>query len=109
VDQDGVAFEPHVGDGIFATVAAAIWNEWVSRMRLVESWLAYRRRTRTGKTFSDLDRIRPPARDYSGALLEMTTGSRMMGLVGIAIRLREKGACLSPMTGPFYHQRNGVA
>ena len=49
----------HVGDGQFKPVARAIWEFEVSGLKVVQSWLGYRMRSRKGKKSSPLDEITP--------------------------------------------------
>jgi hypothetical protein len=48
-----------VGDGRFGPVAPEIWGFEVSGLKVVQSWLGYRMKKRTGKKSSALDDIRP--------------------------------------------------
>ena len=48
-----------VGTGMFGPVARAIWEFEVSGLKVVHSWLDYRKRKRAGKKSSALDNIRP--------------------------------------------------
>ncbi len=49
----------HVGGGEFAPVSPAVWNYSVSGLRVVRSWLDYRKKEPNGKSSSPLDKIRP--------------------------------------------------
>lgn len=48
-----------VGDGQFGPVAPAVWEFEVSGLKVVQSWLGYRMKTRKGKKSSPLDGITP--------------------------------------------------
>jgi hypothetical protein len=48
-----------VGDGVFAPVAPAVWEYSVSGLRVVRSWLDYRKKEPNGRSSSPLDAIRP--------------------------------------------------
>lgn len=48
-----------VGDGQFGPVAPAVWDFEVSGLKVVQSWLGYRMKTRKGKKSSPLDGITP--------------------------------------------------
>lgn len=56
---DAATCQLHVGDGIFAPVTPDIWGFEISGMSVVQSWLGYRMRRRSGRRSSDLDSIRP--------------------------------------------------
>ena len=49
----------YVGDGAFAPVARGIYDFEVSGLKVVQSWLNYRIRSRSGRKSSPLDDIRP--------------------------------------------------
>lgn len=60
----GYAYDPgkrevRVGDGRFGPVALEIWEFEVSGLKVVQSWLGYRMKVRSGKKSSPLDEIRP--------------------------------------------------
>jgi hypothetical protein len=63
----------HVGDGEFAPVPLAVWGFEVSGLKVVQSWLGYRMRERSGKKSSPLDDIRPHVwtREFTRELLEL--------------------------------------
>jgi hypothetical protein len=63
----------HVGDGEFAPVPLAVWEFEVSGFKVVQSWLGYRMRERSGKKSSPLDDIRPRVwtREFTRELLEL--------------------------------------
>ncbi|MCY3924345.1 MAG: N-6 DNA methylase [bacterium] len=48
-----------VGTGTFGPVSAEVWNFEVSGLKVVNSWLGYRMKTRKGRKSSPLDDIRP--------------------------------------------------
>lgn len=63
----------HVGDGEFASVSRDVWEFEVSGLKVVQSWLGYRMRERSGKKSSPLDDIRPRVwtREFTRELLEL--------------------------------------
>ena len=63
----------NVGDGEFAPVPLAVWEFEVSGLKVVQSWLGYRMRERSGKKSSPLDDIRPCVwtREFTRELLEL--------------------------------------
>jgi predicted helicase len=63
----------HVGDGEFAPVPMAVWEFEVSGLKVVQSWLGYPMRERSGKKSSPLDDIRPRVwtREFTRELLEL--------------------------------------
>lgn len=65
--------EIHVGDGVFAPVPPEIWEFEVSGLKVVQSWLGYRMKDRSGKKSSPLDDIRPRTwtREFTRELLEL--------------------------------------
>lgn len=62
-----------VGDGEFFPVPLAVWEFEVSGLKVVQSWLGYRMRERSGKKSSPLDDIRPRvwSREFTRELLEL--------------------------------------
>ncbi len=48
-----------VGDGEFGPVSTTVWEFEVSGLRVVQSWLGYRMKNRTGRKSSPLDEIGP--------------------------------------------------
>lgn len=50
----------YVGDGHFKPVAPATWEFEISGLKVVQSWLGYRMKSRKGKKSSPLDDITPP-------------------------------------------------
>jgi predicted helicase len=63
----------HVGDGVFSPVPLEVWEFEVSGLKVVQSWLGYRMRERSGKKSSPLDDIRPRVwtREFTRELLEL--------------------------------------
>jgi len=63
----------HIAEGVFAPVAPEIWEFEVSGLKVVQSWLGYRMRERSGKKSSPLDDIRPRSwtREFTRELLEL--------------------------------------
>ncbi len=63
----------HVGDGVFAPVPLEVWEFEVSGLKVVQSWLGYRMKERSGKKSSPLDDIRPRVwtREFTRELLEL--------------------------------------
>lgn len=63
----------HVGDGEFAPVSFEVWEFEVSGLKVVQSWLGYRMKDRSGKKSSPLDGIRPRTwtREFTTELLEL--------------------------------------
>ena len=51
--------EIHFGNGVFGPVAPVVYEFEVSGLKVVQSWLAYRRKSGAGKRSSPLDEIRP--------------------------------------------------
>jgi hypothetical protein len=58
-EYDPNSHELHVGEGRCGPVAKEIWEFEVSGLKVVQSWLAYRMKVRSGKKSSPLDDIRP--------------------------------------------------
>jgi Type ISP C-terminal specificity domain len=56
---NAVSREIQFGGGLFGPVAPEVWESEVSGLKVVQSWLAYRRRSGAGKWSSTLDEIRP--------------------------------------------------
>ncbi|MBU2764885.1 N-6 DNA methylase [Acidithiobacillus ferrivorans] len=48
-----------VGDGVFGPVAPALWGFEVSGLKVLQSWLGYRKSSPRGKRSSSLDAIQP--------------------------------------------------
>lgn len=63
----------HVGDGVFTPVPKEVWEFEVSGFKVVQSWLGYRMRERSGKKSSPLDDIRPRVwtHEFTRELLEL--------------------------------------
>lgn len=72
-NYDNTTKKLHVGDGIFAPVSREVWEFEVSGLKVVQSWLGYRMRERSGKKSSPLDDIRPRVwtREFTRELLEL--------------------------------------
>ena len=51
--------EIRVGDAVWSPVPPEVWEFEVSGLKVVQSWLGYRMKTRSGKKSSPLDNIRP--------------------------------------------------
>lgn len=51
--------EVRVGDGRFGPVPLEIWEFDISGLKVVQSWLGYRKKVRAGRKSSPLDEIRP--------------------------------------------------
>lgn len=60
-----------VGEGEFGPVAPEVWEFDVSGLKVVQSWLAYRMKKRSGKSSSELDTIRPAAWSFSAEFVEL--------------------------------------
>jgi hypothetical protein len=56
---DPVSKEIQFGTGRFGPISPEIWEFEVSGLKVVQSWLAYRRKSGAGKRSSPLDEIRP--------------------------------------------------
>ena len=62
----------HVGEtGQFGPVSSAVWAFSVSGLHVVDSWLGYRMQKRSGKSSSDLDKIRPDVWSFDMELLRL--------------------------------------
>ena len=60
-----------VGTGTFGPVGPEVWNFEVSGLRVVNSWLGYRMKTRKGRKSSPLDDIRPNRWTQTDELLRL--------------------------------------
>jgi hypothetical protein len=62
-----------VGDGRFLPVSPAVWEFEVSGLKVVQSWLGYRRKDRKGKKSSPLDEIVPEGwpSEFTSELLKL--------------------------------------
>lgn len=60
-DFEYIDADQHIrmGDGLFGPVPPEIWEFEVSGLKVVQSWLGYRKKVRAGKKSSPLDDIRP--------------------------------------------------
>ena len=63
--------ELRVGKGVFGGVRHEVWEFSVSGLQVVDSWLGYRMKERSGKKSSDLDKIRPTSWQFDDELLEL--------------------------------------
>ena len=61
----------HVGSGRFGPVSPEVWDFEVSGLKVLQSWLGYRMKTRKGKKSSPLDDIRPQRWTFSGELVHL--------------------------------------
>ncbi|HUX02322.1 MAG: type ISP restriction/modification enzyme [Phycisphaerae bacterium] len=63
----------HVGDGEFAPVAPEVYEFEVSGLKVVQSWLGYRKKEPKGKKSSPLDKINPDKwpTEFTTELLEL--------------------------------------
>ena len=60
-----------VGGGEFGPVEPAVWNYEVSGLKVVQSWLGYRMKNRSGKKSSPLDDIRPTTWTFSTEFVKL--------------------------------------
>jgi len=58
-DYDGEKEELRLGDGVFTGISPQVWDYEVSGLKVVPSWLDYRKKKRKGRRSSELDDIRP--------------------------------------------------
>lgn len=58
ISYDPVKKEIHFGDGVFGPVAPDVYEFEVSGLKVMQSWMAYRRKSGAGKRSSPLDEIR---------------------------------------------------
>lgn len=63
--------ELRVGKGLFGGVRQEVWEFSVSGLRVVDSWLGYRMKKRSGKKSSPLDDIRPISWTFDDELLQL--------------------------------------
>jgi hypothetical protein len=63
--------ELHVGKGVFGNVRPEVWEFSVSGFQIVDSWLGYRMKKRSGKKSSALDDIRPTVWQFDQELLDL--------------------------------------
>ena len=68
---DGQKEELTVGTGVFEQVRSEVWKFSVSGLKVVESWLGYRMKKRSGKKSSPLDDIRPALWQFDDELLQL--------------------------------------
>jgi hypothetical protein len=60
-----------VGDGEFGPVEPEVWQFQVSGLKVVQSWLGYRMKVRSGKKSSPLDEIRPKHWTFSAEFVKL--------------------------------------
>jgi hypothetical protein len=60
-----------VGSGEFGPVEPEVWNFEVSGLKVVQSWLGYRMKDRSGKKSSSLDDIRPEYWTFSSEFVKL--------------------------------------
>jgi len=60
-----------VGTGTFGPVSPEVWNFEVSGLKVVDSWLSYRKKNRKGRKSSPLDDIRPTRWTQTEELLRL--------------------------------------
>jgi hypothetical protein len=70
-EYDPSTQELRVGKGCFGGVRREVWEYGVSGLQVVDSWLGYRMKKRSGKKSSLLDDIRPDSWRFDGELLEL--------------------------------------
>ena len=70
-EYDPSTQELRVGKGRFGGVRREVWEYGVSGLQVVDSWLGYRMKKRSGKKSSPLDEIRPASWSFDGELLEL--------------------------------------
>ncbi|MBN2500757.1 MAG: hypothetical protein JXB38_08275 [Anaerolineales bacterium] len=63
--------ELRVGKGVFENVRPQVWEFSVSGFEVVQSWLGYRMRNRSGRSSSPLDDIRPEVWEFDEELLDL--------------------------------------
>ena len=77
-----------LGTGTFGPVSPEVWNFEVSGLKVVDSWLGYRMKTRKGRKSSDLDNIRPTRWTQTDELL------RLLAILDHTIELTPTAAAL---------------
>ncbi len=70
-EYDPSTQELRVGKGRFGGVRREVWEYGVSGLQVLDSWLGYRMKKRSGKKSSPLDEIRPTSWSFDGELLEL--------------------------------------
>jgi len=70
-EYDPSTQELRVGKGRFGGVRRVVWEYGISGLQVVDSWLGYRMKKRSGKKSSPLDDIRPASWSFDGELLEL--------------------------------------
>ncbi len=89
-----------VGDGVYSNVSSEVWDYSVSGYKVVDSWLGYRLKKRSGKSSSDLDLIRPkiwPDPDGSQLLRLLWTLERTVAADAVGAGLLEE-----VLSGPLF-------
>ena len=74
--------------GLFSGVRSEVWEFSVSGLQVVDSWLGYRMKKRSGKKSSPLDEIRPASWQFDEELLQLlwvldATVDRLSKLAGL--------------------------
>ena len=77
-----------VGTGTFGPVTPEVWSFEVSGLKVVNSWLGYRMKTRKGRKSSPLDKIRPTRWTQTDELL------RLLAILDHTINLTPTAAAL---------------
>ena len=70
-EYDRHSQELRIGGGVFENVRPEVWEFSVSGLQIVQSWLGYRMRKRSGRSSSPLDDIRPSAWGFDEELLDL--------------------------------------
>ncbi|MHB8781825.1 MAG: type ISP restriction/modification enzyme [Desulfobacteria bacterium] len=70
-EYDPSTQELRVGKGRFVGVRREVWEYGVSGLQVVDSWLGYRMKKRSGRKSSPLDDIRPASWSFDGELLDL--------------------------------------
>ncbi len=60
-----------VGAGEFGPVEQSVWDFEVSGLKVVQSWLGYRMKVRSGKKSSPLDEVRPESWTFSAEFVKL--------------------------------------
>ena len=77
-----------VGDGEFFPVSPDVWDNSVSGLQVVKSWLGRRKRDGSGRKSSSLDDIRPEHWEFTEELLEL------LWVLEATLALQPEGAAL---------------
>jgi hypothetical protein len=91
---DGQKQELYVGKGVFEHVRREVWEFSVSGLQVVDSWLGYRMKKRSGKKSSPLDEIRLISWQFDEELLQLlwvldATVERLPALGKLFVELME--------------------